>query len=377
MSIRIPLFKPYIGPDIMKAAANALELGWLGMGSYVKEFEENLTEYLGLKDKHLVTVNTGTSALHLALRLAGVRPGDEVITASLNNIGDFQAIKAAGGEPVFCDIREDNLGIDIEKAEVLVGPQTKAIIGMDYAGVPCVLDELHAFARKHSLRVIHDAAHSFGSRYKGKRIGSFGDLVMFSFDPIKTITCIDGGALIVNTREDMERLHRERLLGMDQSAKRMYSNNRAWTYDVTTVGFRYHLANLHASIGVSQLKHAEEMITSRREACRQYSELLRSVDGVIIPQTDFADVAPFIYVLRVLRGKRQALISSLQDQGIDTGIHWIPGHNFSLLKGCRRGDLTVTERISQEILTLPLHPFMDRSLIVEVASAIKGVLQKL
>ncbi len=377
MSIRIPLFKPLIGPETFKAATDALELGWLGMGSFVKEFEERLAEFLGLKDRFVVAVNTGTSALHLAMRLAGVGPCDEVITASLNNIGDFQAIKAAGGDPVFCDIREDNLGIDAEKAAELVGPKTKAMIAMDYAGVPCQLDELSALANRHGLRVIHDAAHSFGGSYNGEKIGSFGDLVMFSFDPIKNITCIDGGALVVNTKEEVEQLHRERLLGMDQSASRMYSNNRAWTYDVATLGFRYHMANLHASIGVSQLKRVEEIVTSRREACRLYSKLFQGAEGMIIPQTDFEGVAPFIYTIRVLRGKRQGLIEALQKSGIETGIHWIPGHNFTLLKNCRRGDLSVTDRVAQEILTIPLHPFMDSGLVRQVASAILDMLKKL
>jgi dTDP-4-amino-4,6-dideoxygalactose transaminase len=377
MSIRIPLFKPHIGPETVKASTDALELGWLGMGSYVKEFEEALSNFLGLKDKFVVAVNTGTSALHLAMRLAGVGSGDEVITASFNNIGDFQAIKAVGGEPVFCDICEDNLGIDAEKAAALVGSKTRAIIAMDYAGVPCRLDEVFALANRHGLRVIHDAAHSFGGRYKGEKIGSFGDLVMFSFDPIKNITCIDGGALVVNTQKEVEQLHRERLLGMDQSAGRMYTNDRAWTYDVTTLGFRYHMANLHASIGVSQIKRVNEIIESRREACRLYSKLFAGTKGIISPQTDFVDVAPFIYTLRVLGGKRQALISALRENGIDTGIHWIPGHQFSYLKGCRRGDLTVTDRVADEILTIPLHPFMDASLVQEVASTIQELLPKL
>jgi dTDP-4-amino-4,6-dideoxygalactose transaminase len=377
MSIRIPLFKPSLGPDTMKAATDALELGWLGMGSYVKEFEEKLAAYLGLEGKHVVSFNTGTSALHLAMRLVGAEAGGEVITASLNNIGDFQAIKAVGGEPVFCDIREENLGIDVAKAEGLVGPKTRAIIAMDYAGIPCALDELHAFARRHGLRVIHDAAHSFGTRYKGKRIGAFGDLVMFSFDPIKNITCIDGGALVVNTEGEVQQLHRERLLGMDQSAGRMYTNSRAWTYDVTAQGFRYHLANLHASIGLSQLARIEEIISTRRAACRAYSELLRGTSGLVLPQTDFEDIAPFIYYVRVLGGRRQALIDALQKRGIDTGIHWIPGHRFTYLKDCRRGDLTVTERVGDEILTLPLHPFMERSWIEEVAAAVREILSSL
>ena len=366
----IPVFKPYIGMDAAKAAIDALDLGWLGMGSYVKEFEEALETYLDLADKHVVTVNTGTSALHLAMLLAGVGPGDEVITPSFNNIADFQAIRMVGGEPVFCDIREDDLGMDVAQCEALIGPKTKAIIGMDYAGIPCHLDELYALANHYGLRVIHDAAHSLGSRYKGRPIGSFGDIVMFSFDPIKTITCIDGGALVVNSKAEVQRIHSYRLLGMDQSASQMYTNTRAWTYDVADQGFRYHLANLHASIGLSQLKRLDEFIASRQAACRLYTELLRDVEGIVLPKTDFENVAPFIYYIRVQSRRRDELIAYLREEGIDTGIHWIPGHNFTFLKQCRRGDLNVTDRVGQEILTLPLHSYMERSTVERVAHAL-------
>lgn len=370
MNERIPVFKPYIGVDTAKAATDALDLGWLGMGSYVKDFEEQLGAFLGLEDRYVVAVNTGTSALHLALLLAGVGPGDEVITPSFNNVGDFQAIRAAGAEPVFCDIREDDLGIDVRKAEALIGRKTKAIIGMDYAGIPCQLDDLHATAHRHGLQVIHDAAHSIGSRDKGRMVGSFSDTATFSFDPVKTITSIDGGALVLRSAEAVAEAHRLRLLGMDQSASRMYTNNRAWTYDVATPGFRYHLANLHAAIGLSQLKRIGEFIEARRRASRVYAELLAGMDDLVLPQTDFKDVAPFIYYVRVKEGRREALVSALQGQGIDTGVHWIPGHNFTLFKDCRRGDLSVTDQVGLEILTLPLHSKMEQETIERVAKAI-------
>lgn len=370
MEERIPVFKPYLGPDTRKAAVDALDLGWLGMGSYVREFEERLAAILECTDRRVVAVNTGTSALHLALLTAGVGPGDEVITPSFNNIGDFQAILAVGARPVFCDIEEGSLGIDVEKAERLVSPKTKAVIGMDYAGVPCALDALEAMARRRHLTVIHDAAHSLGSRLDGRGMAEFGDITVFSFDPVKLVTCIDGGALVVRSAAQVEALHRYRLLGMDQSAARMYTNNRAWTYDVAVPGYRYHLANLHASIGLSQLDRLHEFIDTRRAACRAYTELLKEVDGLTLPDTDFNDVAPFIYYVRAAGGRRDALIAAMRDGGVDTGIHWIPGHNFSLLKGARHGDLSVTERVGSEILTLPLHSYMPLSTVSRVAQVL-------
>lgn len=371
----IPVFKPHIGIETAKAAVDALDLGWLGMGSYVGEFERALGSYLGLTQRRVVAVNTGTSALHLAMLVAGVGSGDEVITPSFNNIGDLQAIRATGAQPVFCDIEDDGLGIDVEKAEALVSPRTKAVIGMDYAGIPCQLDELHAMAARHQLRVIHDAAHSIGSRHEGKLIGSSGDIVIFSFDAVKTLTCIDGGAVVVNSEREVEMLHRLRFLGTDQSPQRLYTNNRAWTYDVQGPGFRYHLANLHASIGLSQLARLDEFISTRQHACRLYSELLGGVNGLGLPATDFDGVAPFIYYVRVVGGGRDALKQALRERGVDTGIHWIPGHHFSYFKDCRRGDLTVTERVGSEILTLPLHSFMSEETVERVATAISASLR--
>jgi dTDP-4-amino-4,6-dideoxygalactose transaminase len=157
------------------------------MGRYVGEFEDALSHAVGAGEKHVVALATGHAALHLGLMLAGIKQGDEVITPSFNNIADFQAILAVGAEPVFCDIDSDTLCIDLEQAETLIGPKTKAIIIMDYDCILCDHDRVKELADKYKLRVIHDAAHSLGSKYKGRPVGSFSDICMFSFDPIKTI----------------------------------------------------------------------------------------------------------------------------------------------------------------------------------------------
>ena len=205
---KIPVFKPLIEQEEFDATREALELGWLGMGSYVGEFEEGVKEFLGARDRYVAAVSTGHAAIHLGLLAMGVREGDEVITPSFNNAADFQAVLATGAQPVFCDIEEDSLCIDLNKAEQLVSPRTKAVIVMDYDCVLCDHDRVAEFARAHSLRVLHDAAHSFGSKYKGKPVGSFSDIVKFSFDPVKYITCIDGGSLILREEDDLPRLRR-------------------------------------------------------------------------------------------------------------------------------------------------------------------------
>jgi dTDP-4-amino-4,6-dideoxygalactose transaminase len=374
----IPVFKPYIGSDTIKAAVDALDLGWLGMGSYVKEFEEELTKFLELPpDYRLVAVNTCTSALHLALLSAGVGPGDEVITPALNNIGDFQAIGMCGASPVFVDICEDDLGINPDLIEQAISPKVKAIIVLHYMGVPCKIDEIFRVAQKHNLRVIEDAAHGIGTRLDGKPIGSYGDLTVFSFDAIKTLTCIDGGAVVVPKASDADKLYPARLLGMTQSNERLYSNNRAYQFDVYNQGYRYHLANLHANIGLSQLRKLPEFIANRQKYCRMYNGLLKDVPGIIVPQTDFDDVSVFHYVIRVKDGKRQALANFLKEVGIDTGIHWLPGNRFTWLRDCRGAhNLPITDRVGDEIMTLPLWSSMSDEVILEVVNGIRKFYSK-
>lgn len=369
---KIPVFQPLIESDDINASTQALELGWLGMGSYVGQFESEIKQFLEASDLYVAAVSTGHAALHLGLLLAGVGAGDEVITPSFNNIADFQAILATGATPVFCDINNDTLCIDLDKAEELVNEKTKAIIVMDYDCVLCDHDRVAEFASKHNVRVVHDAAHSFGSKYKGKMVGSFSDICMFSFDAVKTITCIDGGVLIVRTEAELKIIQEMRLIGMGQPSTLMYQNQRAWTYDVKRLGFRYHMANLHAAIGLAQLAKMEKISETRRAASRYYNEHFNKIPGVIVPKTDFADITPFLYYIRVPETERDNLRAYLLEQGIDTGIHWQPGHWFTLFKDCPRGDLSVTDQVGKEILSLPLHSLMSTETLERVVSGVAG-----
>lgn len=371
-SAEIPVFRPLLGEREKAAAQEALDMGWLGMGSYVGEFENAIHEFIDAGSRKVVALSTGHAALHLGLIIAGVGEGDEVITPSFNNIADFQAIKAVGAEPVFCDINDSSLCIDLVKAEELVSSRTKAIIVMDYDLVLCDHDAVRDFADRHNLRVIHDAAHSFGSQYKGRPIGSFSDITMFSFDPVKTITCIDGGALVVQTEEEEHRLREMRLVGMGQPSKVMYQNKRAWTYDVTELGFRYHMANLHAAIGLAQISQIDEITSSRRSAAMAYSDAFAKVGQVRTPETDFDGISPFLYYIRVPSEHRDRLREHLASQHVDNGIHWQPGHVFSLFSDCRCGDLSVTEQVASEIISLPLHSMMNGEDQQRVIDAVKG-----
>ncbi len=368
----IPVFKPLIESEEINASRESLELGWLGMGSYVSQFEEKVKTIINAPDRYVAAVSTGTAGLHIALLVAGVQPGDEVIVAAFNCSADFQAIGWVGAEMVFCDCDDDTLELDLKKAELLVTAKTKAIIVMDYDCVLSNHDDIAAFAERHQLRVIHDAAHAFGSSYKGKMVGSFSDICVFSHDPVKTITCLDGGTVVVKTEAELKYVHELRLLGMQQPATVMYQNQRAWTFDVERVGFRYHMLNMHAAIGLAQLSKLDVIAETRRQASRKYNELLADLAIVRTPNTDFEGVNPFLYYIRVPEQHRNDLRDYLKAHGVDTGIHWQPGHLFSLWKNCRAGDLSVTDKVGKEILSLPLHSKMSLETVEQVVTQIKA-----
>jgi dTDP-4-amino-4,6-dideoxygalactose transaminase len=367
---RVQVFVPYLGIDTLKHLTDALDVGWLGMGATTKDFEERIGAYLGLKDRYVVCANTGTSAMHIALLAAGIGPGDEVITPSFNYVADHQAIRATGAEVVMCDVREDDLGIDIAVAESLIGARTKAIVPLHFAGVPCRIGEVYALAAKHGLRVIEDACHAFGSTVDGAKIGSSGDVQFFSFDPVKIITSIDGGCVVTGSREEADRLQHLRLLGVDKDTTLRYQNKRAWDYDVVSEGFRYHLTNIMASVGVSQIKRIDEFIASRRAICERYSAAFDGLPGVRVLRRSYADVSPFIYSLRVPAARREALIEHLSVRGVDSGIHFVPVHRHTYFATARRSPMPVTDRAVEEVVTLPLHSLMPERSVERV---IEGV----
>ena len=367
---RIPVFQPYIDADTTKHLQDALDIGWLGMGATTQEFEERIAEYLELDGRYVVATNTGTAALHIALRTAGIGPGDEVITPSFNYVADHQAIRMTGAEVVMCDIREDNLGIDVEKAAELVNEKTRAIIPLHFAGLPCDMASVNELARTRGLRIIEDGMHAFGTTIGGKKIGSGGDICCFSFDPVKIITSIDGGCVVVNSEDELRKLQHLRLLGVDRDTTERYKNRRAWEYDVVSEGYRNHMTNIMASIGVSQIKRIDEFIESRRRVCAAYNEAFQGIKQLIIPKSDFHNVSPFIYTLRVQRDRREGLITHLQERLIDTGIHFIPVHKHSYFSNAPRGDLSVTDKVVEEVLTLPLHSNMRLEFVDRVVDGV-------
>lgn len=340
------------------------------MGATTKEFEERITAFLELDGRFVCVTNTGTSAIHIALLAAGIGAGDEVITPSFNYVADHQAIRATGAEVVMCDIRENDLGIDVAQAEALITPRTKAIMPLHFAGVPCDQAGVYALAERYGLRVVEDGTHAFGTRIGRRRIGSYGDIATFSFDPVKIMTSIDGGAVVLGSEEELQRLHRLRLLGVDKDTTERYKNSRTWDYDVVSEGFRYHMTNIIASIGVSQIKRIEEFISTRLAVCRAYSAAFAPIDGLRVLSMDFTGVSPFIYSLRVLNGRREALIDHLKARAVNVGVHFVPVHKHTWFADAPRGEMTVTDKVVNEVVTLPLHSNMKPEYVERVIAGV-------
>ena len=367
----VPVFTPHLGVDTLKAVTDAFHVGWIGMGATTKAFEDALQSNLQT-DRHVIATMTGTAALHLGLLLAGVQPGDEVILPSFNYIADVQAILWCGATPVFCDIDERTLGLDPTHVVDLISPRTRAIMPLHFAGRVGDLDAIYSIANQRHVRVVEDATHALGSSHHDRPIGSFGDITCFSFDPVKIITCLDGGAVVCRRDEDVSILHRLRLLGVDKDTAERYKNRRAWDYDVTSVGFRAHMTNIHAAIGLSQLARLSEFIENRQRDCRTYDEAFANLEHIRVIETDWDRAGPFIYSLRIAHGNRECFIAHLGTQGIATGIHFLPCHQMSLCRDLPRGPMNVTERVSSEIVTLPLWSNMPREVHERVIDAVRS-----
>jgi perosamine synthetase len=363
----IPVQRPSIGKDELKAVEAVFNTGWLGMGSVTKEFEDALKAFLGAR--HVVATNNGTAALHLAFDSIGLKPGDEVIVPSFTFVASIQPITATGAKPVFCEVEEDTLNIDVNDAANRITKRTKAIVPVHYRGMPCDMDGVLKLAKEHGLRVIEDAAHAIGSYHKGRRIGSFGDLACFSFDPIKTVTCGEGGAITTKDDELLDLLQRKRILGIDKDTWRRYQNRRSWFYDVTTQGYRYHMSNINAAIGLVQLKKFDAHNNRKIAIAKTYDQEFAGLDRFQLLRTDYSGLSLFMYIIKVREG-RERLMKFLEERGIGSGIHYIPSHLFTLY-GKNKVRLPVTERAFEQILTLPLFPDMTDDQVARVVSAIK------
>lgn len=355
----IRLSKSCVGEAEKNAVMDVLDREYLGMGAEVQEFEQALTDYFG---RPAVCVVNGTAALQLALQAAGIGPGDEVLVQSLTYVASFQAIAATGATPVACDVDPDTLTLDWRDAERRVTDKTKAVMPVHYAGGVGMLDEIYEFANRHKLRVIEDAAHAFGTKYKGNVVGGFGDVACFSFDGIKNITSGEGGCIVSDNLDLVNKVRDARLLGVEKDTEKRYLGQRSWRFDVSSQGWRYHMSNIMAAIGVQQLKRSTQFFMKRKELANIYVDRLKKCRKLELLNLDYTEVVPHIFpVLLKSSGLREKLIEHFERMGVQTGIHYQPCHELSLFRSSNELALETTEKIAGNILTLPLHAELERS----------------
>jgi dTDP-4-amino-4,6-dideoxygalactose transaminase len=369
----IRLSRSVVGRDEQLALAAVIEEGYLGMGRFTREFEAQLAAYIGGM-RQVVCVSTGTAALQLALQALGVGRDDEVVVPSLTFVASFQAIAACGARPVACDVDPETGFMAVADVERRLTARTRALMPVHYASAAPQLDEVYRCARAHGLRVVEDAAHAFACHRGGARVGSVGDVVCFSFDGIKNITSGEGGAIVTADARVAERARDARLLGVEKDTERRYAGDRSWDFEVHEQGWRYHMSNLMAAIGSAQLTRLPGFAARRSELRDRYCAALGAVSGLRLLRVPREGVVPHIFPLRVLNGRRDALMAHLRANGIECGVHYKPNHLLARF----RSDypLPGAEQLGQELLTLPLHAALTDEEQVSVTRATCDFLER-
>lgn len=364
----IKLSKSSVGKEEKSALNRVISNSYLGMGPEVESFEKELQNYLGTSKK-ITAVSSGTAALHLALQACDINSNHEVLVPSITYVASFQAISATGAMPVACDIDINTGFIDILDAEKRLTSKTRAIMPVHYASNAGQMNQIYNFAKKNNLRVIEDAAHSFGSFLNNNMVGYKGDIICFSFDGIKNITCGEGGAILTGDKKVFSKLRDIRLLGVKGDSVRRYSKSRSWKFDVEEQGWRYHLSDLFAAIGREQLKKIDFFKSKRKKIVDFYICKLQKIDGIKLLKINYDNNHQHIFPLRILNDKRDKLKKFLEEKSIQTGIHYQPNHLLSRYK--TRYRLKNSEIFGKEILSLPLHPELTKKDINHVIHSIK------
>ncbi|MDE5638748.1 MAG: DegT/DnrJ/EryC1/StrS family aminotransferase [Odoribacter sp.] len=367
----IRLSKSVVGAQESEAVAQVIEKsGYLGMGETVGLFEKELEQYVG-GGYRCICVNSGTAALHLAIQ-AVTHPGDEVLVPSFTFVSTYQAITAAGCVPVSCEVDPETLTLDLEDAEKRITPRTKVLLPVYYASNISRIDAYQQFAKAHRLRLVEDAAHAFGCVHSGRKVGSFGDVVCFSFDGIKNITSGEGGAVFTNDPQVIEAVSDARLLGVCKDSEKRYKGERSWDFDVSAQGYRYHMSNIFAAIGRVQLSRFDaEFAPKRKYIARIYTSLLSGNKNIRLIPMDYDRIVPHVFPLLVLNGKRDKLTELFKANEIQFGIQYRPNHLLTYFKSSYA--LPVTEDIYSKVISIPMHPELTDKDIELICSIINSL----
>ena len=371
MNTFLPFSKPTIDEATIAAVGDVLRSGWITSGPKVQEFEQQLSDYFG--GRPVRTFNSGTCTMEIALRIAGIGAGDEVITTPISWVATSNVILEVGATPVFADIDPVTRNIDLDKVEAAITPRTKAIIPVYLAGKPVDMDRLYAIAAKHKLRVIEDAAQALGSSWKGKPIGSFGDFVSFSFQANKNITTSEGGCLVLNNEDEAKLAEKYRLQGVTRSG---------WDgIEVDVLGGKYNMTDIAAAIGLGQFAKLDAITAQRRKLAQHYFGCFgadfEAQTGAQLPPADFESTNWHLFQL-VLPDSiiRAQFMERMKARDIGIGYHYAPIHLFKLYRalGFREGMFPVSEHVGRQIVSLPMFYAMNEADVERTVAAAREVL---
>jgi dTDP-4-amino-4,6-dideoxygalactose transaminase len=368
----LPFSKPTIDEATIAAVADVLRSGWITSGPKVQAFETRLSEYFD--GRTVRTFNSGTCTMEIALRIAGIGPGDEVITTPISWVATANVILEVGATPVFADIDPLTRNIDLDKLEAAITPRTRAVIPVYLAGLPVDMNRLYAIAKKHNLRVIEDAAQAIGSNWEGRRIGTFGDLVSFSFQANKNITTSEGGCLVLADADEARLAEKYRLQGV--------TRHGFDGIDVDVLGGKFNMTDIAAAIGLGQFARIDEVTARRRALARYYFELFgadfEAKYGAQLPVPDFAQSNWHMFqIVLPDRIKRSDFMEQMMKNAIGIGYHYPAIHLFTLYRerGFREGMFPVAERVGRQIVTLPMFFAMTEADVERVVDKVKSVLR--
>lgn len=373
----LPFSKPSIGQEEIDEVVDSLKSGWITTGPKVQKFECQFSGFTG--SPFSIAVNSATSGLHIAYLAAGLKPGDEVITTPMTFISTVSMLLAVGAKPVLADIDPRTLNLDPAQIEKKITPKTRAIVPVHFAGLPCDLDEIALIAKKHNLKVIEDAAHAIGTKYKGKMIGSLSDAAVFSFHPIKNITTGEGGMITTPHEKWAEELTLIRFHGMSKSAWKRYSKSGTPLYSIERMGFKYNMLDLQAAIGIHQLKKLGAFNAARAKYAAIYNKKFLNVPELRVQKSAPYDHvhAHHLYVVILEKDKlkidRNEFIMKLQEANIGTGIHFTAVHRHPYYKNMFKSQeksLKAAGLVSDGIFSLPLYPGMSEGDVNDAADAV-------
>lgn len=361
----IPFHRASITEDEINGVVDAVKSGWLTMGPKTIEFEQKFAEYvfacseLPPEKRFSVSFNSATAALHLALKAIGLKSEDEVIIPTNTFIATAEVVTYFGAIPVLCDVEWDTHNIDTSKITALITPKTKAIIPVHYGGQMCDMDEIMSIAQAYGLKVIEDAAHCLPSSYKGRRVGTVGDITCFSFYATKTLACGEGGMAVTTNPDYAKTMKINRLHGISRDAWDRYTAKGNWYYEVVDNGNKYNTTDVQSALGIAQLAKLEKMCAMRKKVADIYTAVFKD-SAIILPivRAD-RDTSWHLYAIKVTN--RDEVMLKLKEKGISTSLHFIPVHRqpyYAAKYGYKTENYPVSEKVYSQSISLPIYPDM-------------------